>query len=396
MTTAPVYDHDFFSDAFLADPYGHYRAMRDLAPAVYLPAKDLYALTRYADVHGALRNDALFLSRHGVAMNQTENDMFAGRSALNMDNPEHNERRRVIAKPLMPKALAPLREEVEAIASELVDELVGRRRFDGVADFAHILPLKIVSRIVGLPEDGREKMLYWASPIFNTMGNINHRYEAAVAARQEAVDYIGALRPEDMRPGSWGERTFALAADGEITDRQAREVIMSYVAPALDTTINATSGALLLLGQNPDQWDLVREQPSLIPVAIEEAMRLETPIRAFSRVTAEDADVDGTIVPKGARVLIVYASANRDERRWEEAERYNIQRRSPQEQLAFGTGTHMCAGMHLARLEMRALFSAFADRVARFEVGEPQREAHQMLRGMTSLPVTILEDRVPR
>jgi cytochrome P450 len=391
LTSPPVYPHDFYSDEFLQDPYAHYRAMRDLAPVVNLPLNDGYAITRYADVRAALRNDRVFISGRGINMNQPSNDLIAGRSALNMDDPAHRERRQIIAKPLMPAALAPLRTQIRAIADDLIDALVARGSFDGVRDFAHILPLELVSRLVGLPEEGRERMLIWASGMFNTMGNLNHRYEQGVPFRQEARDYIERLQLDDLAPGSWGARALALAQTGEITDRQAREVIMSYVGPALDTTINATSGAILLFGQNPDQWDLVRADPRLMPAAIEEAMRLETPIRSFSRVAAEDTEVDGVALPKGARVLVVYASGNRDERRWENPDRFDICRKSPQDQLAFGTGVHMCVGMHLARLEMHHLFEALARRVVRFEIGTIQRTPHQILRGLDRLEVRILE-----
>lgn len=386
----PIYPHDFYSDAFLSDPYPHYRAMRDLAPVVHLPQNDGYAITRFADVRSALRNNRLFISGRGINMNKPANDLSAGRSALNMDEPEHGERRLLIAKPLMPGALAALRSKIESIADDLIDVLIERGEFDGVRDFAYVLPLELVSRLVGLPEAGRERMLAWAAGMFNTMGNLNHRYEKSVGLRQEAIGYIEGLRLDDLTPGSWGARALALAEAGEITDRQAREVIMSYVGPALDTTINATSGAILLLGQNPDQWDLVRADPGLIPAAMEEAMRLESPIRAFSRVVAEDTEVDGVALSKDARVLLVYASANRDERRWEDPERFNIRRKAPQEQLAFGSGVHMCPGMHLARLEMQALFKALARRVTRFEIGAIKRTSNQILRGMDSLEVRIL------
>lgn len=391
MATAPVYDVDFYSDAVIADPYPHYRAMRDLGPVVHLPRNDGYAITRFADVRDALRNDKLFLSGRGVMMNEPTNQAAAGASLLNMDDRQHRDRRQVMARPLMPQALAPLREQIDAIAEELIDELVARGRFDGVADFAHVLPLKLVSRIVGLPEEGRERMLEWAGGIFNVMGNINHRFEEGLAGRDAALGYIMAVDPAALRPGSWGARAFEMVEQGIISDVEARLMIFDYVAPALDTTINATSSAIWLLGLNPDQWDLLRADPALIPAAIEEAIRLETPIRAFSRSLAEDADVDGVTLPKGARALIVYASANRDERRWDDAERYDIRRRAPQEQLAFGTGVHMCVGMHLARLEMRSLFGALVKRVRRFEVGETTRELHQLLRGLKSVEVRITD-----
>lgn len=388
--TIPACDIDFYSDAVIADPYPHYQAMRDRGPVVHLPQHDAYAITRYTDVRDALRNEAVFICGEGVMMNDPVNTATRDQ-ILCADGPLHKFQRQIIAKPLMPAGIAELRTEIERLAKDRVDELVVRGRFDGVSDFAQYLPLMVVSYMVGLPEAGRERLLHWASAIFDTIGTINARFLAAVGTMEESRAYLDQLDPAMMRRGSWGANLFAAAARGEITDAAARGLMFSYVAPSLDTTINATSSALWLLGTHPEQWDLLRADPTLIAPAIEEAMRLETPIRAFSRMTVADAAVDGVTLPKGSRVLLVYASANRDERYWQDADQFDIRRKAPQEQLAFGTGVHMCVGMHLARLEMRSLFNALAARVKRFSVADETRELHNVLRGLKSVAVTIEE-----
>ena len=388
MNMIPNYDIDFYSDVVIADPYPHYKAMRDLGPVVWMPQHQAYAITRYVDVRNALCNHAVFICGEGVMMNDPVNEATRDQ-ILCMDGAEHRRQRQLVSNPLMPGNVETLRAEIQRLATARVDELVARGRFDGVSDFAHYLPLMVVSHMVGLPDEGREKLLDWANHLFNTMGSLNERFLAAIGATDAARAYVNTLDPATMLPASWGARLFEAAAQGEITDAQARGLMFSYVAPSLDTTINATSSALWLLGRHPDQWDAMRSDPALIAPAIEEAMRLESPIRAFSRATTADADVDGMIIPKGSRVLIVYAAANRDERFWPEADRFNIHRKAPQQQLAFGTGVHMCVGMHLARLEMRCLFGAFAARVARFSVKDEARENHNVLRGLKSLDVTI-------
>jgi cytochrome P450 len=389
LAKAPTYDIDFYADAVIADPYPHYRAMRDLAPVVWLPQNSGYAITRFGDVRDALRNPEVFQSGRGVMMNDPVNAAASGTSVLNMDDPQHAAARRVLAKPLLPGAVKLLQADIARLADQQVDRLVARGSFDGISDFAHFLPLTLVTRLVGLPEEGQTQMLEWATGIFNVIGNMNERFAKGAPAQQMAGEYLRKVPREYIMPGSWAARLFQLVDDGAITDRDARLMMFDYVAPALDTTINATSGALWLFGQHPEQWDLVRADPSLIPAALDEAMRLETPIRAFSRYVARDHDVDGITIPEGSRTLIVYASANRDERRWEEAERFDIRRRAPQEQLAFGTGVHMCVGMHLAKLEMRCMFEALAKKVARFEVTGVKRELHNVLRGISSMEVEI-------
>lgn len=390
-TERPLYDIDFYGDEVIADPYPYYRAMRNLGPAVWLPQNEAWAITRFADVRDALRNPSVFLSGRGVMMNEPTNQASTGTSILTTDGPEHLALRQILMKPLMPGTLAAMRDEMQIICRDLVERLVARGRFDGVADFAHILPVMLVSRMVGLPEDGRGQMLDWANGIFNVMGSMNARFHEGLTAHDLALEYLANVRPESMLQGSLGARLFELVEAGTMDDAGARSMLFSYVTPALDTTINATSSALWLFGENPDQWDLVRQDQSLIPAAIEEAMRLESPIRAFSRSLARDHAVEGVMLEAGSRALIVYASANRDERRWESPDRFDVHRKGAREQLAFGTGVHMCAGMHLARLEMLCLFEALAARVVRFEIGDVRRDLHNVLRGIKSMQVTIKE-----
>ena len=387
----PAYDIDFYSDEVIAEPYPHYQTMRDLGPVVWLPQHQAYAITRFADVRAALRSASDFLSGKGVMLNDPVNQSAAGTSMLNMDDPQHAERRRILGKPLTPAALKPLQGQIQSLADALVTRLVAKGSFDGVSEFAHFLPLTLVRNLVGLPERGRENMLEWAANIFNVMGTINERFLQAIPSRNAAQAYLDSLDREDLLPDSWAARLFDLVDQRVLTEQQARDGLFDYTAPALDTTINGTSAAIWLLGQHPEQWELLRRDPSLIPAALDEAMRLESPIRAFSRFTANDVTVDGATIPAGSRVLVVYASANRDERRWDEPECFNILRNAPQEQLAFGTGIHMCAGMHLAKLEMRCLFEAFAARVKRFRVFGATRELHNVLRGLARVDVEIVE-----
>jgi cytochrome P450 len=161
-----------------------------------------------------------------------------------------------------------------------------------------------------------------------------------------------------------------------------------YLGPSLDTTIFATANLILLFGRYPEQWELLREDPTLIANAINEALRLESPIRGFTRHLTADAAIGGATILAGSRALLLYASANRDERKWQDPERFDIRRRAS-DHLGFGNGTHMCAGLHLARLEMTALLEVLVEKVRRFELGEPVLAVNNVLRGLKSLPVRV-------
>jgi cytochrome P450 len=168
-------------------------------------------------------------------------------------------------------------------------------------------------------------------------------------------------------------------------------MMVDYMGPSLDTTIFAISNAVWLFAEHPDRWDLVREDPSLIAAAINEVLRIDAPIQDFSRFVEKDVDLDGVVLPAGSRAIVFYGAANRDERKYPDPDRFDVQRR-PVDHLGFGAGPHACVGMNLARVEMRAIFTALAKRVRRFEVIEAERALHNLLRGFRSLRVESADE----
>jgi cytochrome P450 len=374
----PIYDVDLYSDEVLRDPYPHYKALRELGAVVWLPRNGLHAVARFEDVRAALRNPAVFSSAQGVAANDHVNTISRG-TTLASDAPLHDRLRAIIAAPLLPRAL-------EEIAPEIRTEA---RQFDAVSDLAQHLPLTIVSKLVGLEDHGRSSMLRWAAATFNVLGSMNARACTALRDVQEMRAYLGGdeIRSR-LRPGSWGDRIFAAADRGEVEPERCPVLMRDYLGPSLDTTIFATANLVLLFGRHPAQWGLVRNDPPLIPNAINEALRLESPVRGFTRHLAADATIGGLTIPRESRLLLLYASANRDERKWQDPERFDVKRRA-NDHLGFGNGTHMCAGLHLARLEMTALLEVLVERVAGFEIGEPVLALNNVLRGLASLPVRV-------
>jgi cytochrome P450 len=165
-------------------------------------------------------------------------------------------------------------------------------------------------------------------------------------------------------------------------------MLVDYWAPALDTTIFGITSAVKLFGEHPDQWDLVRKDPALIPHAVNEVLRMESPITGFTRVLTRDCAFGELTVPMGSRMLMMYGSANRDERKWADPERFDVLRR-PSEQLAFGRGEHQCAGMPLARMEMKAVLTALAERVERIELGASEPAMNNVLHGLSRLDVSV-------
>jgi cytochrome P450 len=385
---APVYDENFYGDAFIREPHPYYAAMRALGPVVWLPQHGNFAAVRYDSVRAALRNHRVFSSATGVAADRFGCEFMRG-NTIASDPPFHDMMRTAMIAPLMPGPIGKIRTRVEEEAGELIESLARRGTIEGMRELAAHLPLKIVTDLVGLPEDGRENMLRWAAGGFDIFGVQNERGKRGVEIVKEMRQYIlTRATPEKLKPGSWTARIYELAERKEIPPEACPLLVRDYIGPSLDTTIAAIGELIYQLGRNPEQYDLLRNDPSLVTGAVNEAVRLATPIRSLTRTVAEDFALGDVSLPAGARVMMVYASANRDERKFENPDRFDVGRANA-DHLGFGNGIHMCAGMRLARLEMESLLKALLERVARIEVGEPVVAMNNTIRSFASLPVTL-------
>jgi cytochrome P450 len=379
-------DLDLYDEATILNPYPAYRQLRDSGAAVYLSRANVYAVARYDDVTRALRDHGLFSSASGVSVSERVNAVASG-TLISSDPPEHDRLRRIMAAPITPGAIKLLRPRIEEAAANLVADLIDRPEFDAVTDLAQILPVSIVSHLVGLPEEGRENMLQWAAAAFNLNGPGNERSDNAWPAIIEMRDYAARVASRGaVRPGSWADGLIDLVERGEVEATRLPALFRDYMAPSLDTTINATASLLYLLGSNPEQWQRLVDEPSLAKNAINEAVRLESPIRGFTRIATADCKIGEIEIAKGKRVLLLYGSANRDERKWEDPEHFDICRKVG-DQVGFGFGVHSCAGMHLARLEIECILQALLARVRRLSIRAPVWAVNNNLRGLASMPM---------
>jgi len=388
----PVYDADFYSDEFILDPLPRYAAMRALGPVIWMARHGNFALSRYHEVRDALRNHRVFSSASGVAADQFGCDFMKG-NTIASDPPFHDLMRGTMIAPLSPGAIETIRPRIEHAAEILIDDLVERGSFDAIQDLARHLPLTIVTELVGLPEDGRENMLKWAAGGFDIFGVQNERGQRGVETVKDMRQYIlTKATPDRLKPGSWTWRIFELAARDKIPREMCPLLVRDYIGPSLDTTIAATGQLIYQLGRNPEQFERLREDPRLIPNASNEAVRLGSPIRSLTRTVASNFETGGGVLPAGSRVMMVYASANRDEQKFENPDQFDVTR-SGADHLGFGNGIHMCAGMRLARLEMDSILRALVARVARIEVDEPTIALNNTICAFATLPVTFVPAR---
>ena len=390
----PVYCEDIFSPEALREPFEHYRRIRDLGPVVRLEHPDVYVISRYADIKRAAQLPDIFVSTQGIGLNDITNAPRPLPPIIASAGERHRKLRQAMMKPLMPAALKEQRDILEAMISGFLDKVVDRGEVDAMKTIARQLPLEAISYLVGLPEEGRVNMLRWAAASFNSAGPINRDgtidpdLQEDFEILREVGAYFQEFNPAHLRPGSWADLLFQAVKAGKLEEEEARSAMGSYVLPSLDTTIFAKGNLLYNLGRAPDQWALLRANPDLIRYAVNEAVRLAGIVRWSSRVAVKDYRIGDYVIPEDARVILLYASGNRDERQFPEPDRFKVDRKAL-DHIGFGAGPHMCAGMHLAKLELEVLLEAMVERVARIEVGSPVATENMGLYGFESLPITL-------
>ena len=386
---APVYRRDIYSHSAIRDPYPHYTRLRQLGPVVWLPRHRAYALPRYAECKAVLRDHARFISGDGVALNPLANKLSRG-TTLNSDGEDHDRRRKLLAHRLTPKALRSMSDAVERQAAAVVDAALKRPDVDGVRDLATALPLRVVPDLVGWPEAGRENLIPWAGATFDALGPLNRQALRTMPATLAMLRFSRrVVRDRSVSPGSMGDDVLRAADEGKVALSECPALMIDYLAPSLDTTISAISSALHLFATHPAQWRALRDNPELIPNAVNEVVRLESPLRAFSRKVLSDSEIAGFSIPSRSRVLVIYASANRDEREWDEPDVFDITR-DVNRHLGFGYGTHGCAGQGLARLETQAILREMVARVGTIALaGEPTWAVNNIIHRYERLPLEL-------
>ena len=383
---------DPFSHAFLSDPYPHHEAMRAAGPVVWLDHYGIWGMARHQEVRDALTDWQTYCSGAGVGLSdfRKEPPWRPPSIILEADPPLHTRTRAVLTRILSPAAINVLRETFAREAEALVDRLAERREFDGIADLAEAYPLKVFPDAVGISEEGRENLLPYGNMVFNSFGPRNDLFEKAMANAGPVRDWImSKCSRAALAPDGLGIQIFAAVDSGELTELEAGMLVRSFLSAGIDTTVYGLGNALYCFANYPEQWAVLRENPSLIRLAFEEVLRFEAPVQTFFRTTTKAIEVGGVKLGDGEKVLLFLAAANRDPRRWDKPEIFDVKRRATGH-MTFGTGIHGCVGQAVARLESEAVFGALAKRIAAFELtGEPKRRLNNTLRGLDSLPLRV-------
>ena len=360
-----------FDDAVagdVRDPYPELAAARRATPVQRVDASDMphedasavFFVYRYDDVAQVLRDSETFSSAHIIDL--IMGDVMGEHIMLGMDDPEHRRYRSLVTTAFRQKVLAEWETGlVVPIANELVDAFFERHRAELVREFTFPFPTKVIASLLGLPTEDYRHFQRWSISILS----VHTKRDEAIAASREVRDYLAEiLRERRNRPRNDLISELAHAElDGErLGDEEIFSFIRLLLPAGIETTYRSTGNLLFTLLSHPDQLEAVRSDRSLIPKAIEELLRFEIPLLTITRLATRDTDLAGESIPAGSTVMLMLASANRDETRWNEPDRFDIFRES-KPHIGFGHGPHACLGLHLARMEMRVALDLLLDRL---------------------------------
>jgi len=389
----PVSTVDPFSHAFLGDPYPYHQELREAGPVVWLEQYGIWTMARHEQVRDALTDWQTYCSSAGVGLSdfRKEPPWRPPSIILEADPPLHTRTRAVLTRILSPAAIKVLRDSFEREAEALIARLVEQREFDGVAALAEAYPLKVFPDAVGISEEGRENLLPYGSMVFNSFGPRNNLFNQAMANAGPVRDWImSKCSRAALAPGGLGMQIFRAVDAGELSEEEAGMLVRSFLSAGIDTTVYGLGNALYCLARYPEQWAILRNNPNLIRGAFEEVLRFEAPVQTFFRTTTKPVEVAGVRLGDGEKVLLFLAAANRDPRRWEKPDTFDVTRRAAGH-MTFGTGIHGCVGQAVARLETEAILTALAKRVVSLELtSEPERQLNNTLRGFDKLPLRIV------
>ena len=386
---------DPFDEAFLADPYAYHEALREAGPVVWLEPLGVYATARYAEVKTALEDWRNFVSGRGVGLADfaREKPWRPLSLLIEADPPTHDRTRRLLAGVASLPRLRSLAPLWKAVAEGLISELVERGRFDAITDLAEEFPLRVFPQTIGMMDGARDHLLPYAGLTFNAFGPRNAILLESEERARTAVQWVDeACRRENLRPDGWGMDVYRAADEGLCTPDEAHRIVRTFLSAGVDTTVNGIGNMINALAAHPDQWAALRGDPQLKRKVFEEALRWDSTVQTFFRTTGASVELAGTMLPEGAKVLLFLAAANRDPRRWDAPERFDITRQTSGH-VGFGFGIHQCLGQMVARQEAEVVLDALVERVARIEPAGPStRRLNNTLHAFSSLPVRVWDN----
>jgi unspecific monooxygenase len=391
--------------AFIADPYPAFARLRADHPVVYDPATNQWLVARFSDVNALLRDRRLGRSYVHVATHQEFGrtpppawqapfEASQRLQLIDMEPPDHTRLRRLVSTAFTPRTVEGLRPRVTALVDGLVSAALERGEFDLLADLIELLPVAVIAELLGIPPADRGLLRPWSADMtlmFElTRSQADER--RAVQATVEFSDYLQALvRERRARPRAdlLSELSLVAEAGDHLSEDELIATAILLLNAGHEASVNGAANAWWTLFRHPEALAALRSDPGLVPTAVEELLRFDTPAPMFERWVLEDIELHGITIPRGQELALLFASANRDPDQFASPDNLVLDR-APNPHLSFGAGIHFCLGAPLARLELGILFRAILERMPALElVSEPAWKPRFVLRGLQALPVRV-------
>jgi cytochrome P450 len=392
---------DLYWDPFDTDldsaPHETWRRMRDEAPAYRNDRYEFWALSRFADVEAAHRDPALFSSAHGTVLEIMSESTINVGMMIFMDPPEHTALRHLVSRAFTPRRIGALEERIRQICGELLDRHTGQSTFDYVQDFGAVLPSRVISTLLGVPEEEQEEKRHVIDRLFHIEPGVGMVNDESVTASIELAGYVATLLEERRREPKDDLLTALTQAeiedDGESRrlelDEAAAFAVLLYTA-GTETVARLLGNSAVVLAEHPDQRADAVKNPEIIPNAVEELLRYEAPSPVQGRWTTSDVELHGEHLPAGSKVLLLTGSAGRDERAFQDPDRFDV-RRQFNHHVSFGYGIHFCVGAALARMEGRIALEETFRRYPEWDVdwSRARRLHTSTVRGWAEVPISV-------
>ena len=375
-----------FSEAQLENPYLFFKEARNQEPVFYSSVVNAYVITKYEDVLNILKNPTIYSSAKSL---QTSGDMTpeAGKvlqkgfpfvSLINSDGEKHRRLRSPFLKIFASDNLKKIEPSIYAIANRLVDNFIDDGSVEIVSKFGHPLPLEVILTMYGVPLEKMEQVKKSGSDI-SLFFSSKLTPERQIECAQSYVDlqhYIASLI--EQRRSAPSDDLISQLLTSDLTTPEIVLMLCEMIIAGHKTSANLISKALKLLLDTPGAWQSLHENLSLVPVAIEEVLRYDTPAQSMIRVATQEVTISGVTIPKDSRLLVLYGSANRDSEKYQNGDNFNIERfkDAPADHLAFSHGTHHCTGSNLARREVRIALEVLSHRLPNLQVNPDQKLNH--------------------
>lgn len=385
--------YDPFDADIIDDPYPTYRLLRDEAPVFRAEDSCSWMLTRHHDVATALLDHHSYSSASGIFPTPPGSSFVEWflPMMITMDPPRHDQLRALVSRAFTPRRIAALNDGIEDLADRLCEQLdQGAESADFVKDYAGVLPAMVIADLLGVPREDRDQFRQWSTALIQS--NPARRDSGAGLAAAAAVYAYFADFLADRRRAPREDLMSALVAadiDGkQLTDDELLGFCLLLLIAGHETTTNLLSNAIVVLADHPESRHRLAADPSLVGATVEELLRYDSPVQGLARTLTCDITLHGTKMATGDSVLLLFGSANRDERVFTDPDAFHIDRR-PEHQVAFGRGIHFCLGASLARMEARIALGAFVVRVPNWQVdlSSAIRLRSGPIRGFLSLPI---------